>query len=100
MSTAGRHPRSRTWLRVLVLLLAVLLPAAPAEAAPPPVVAAETCEYDALDTALRAPADGARRTVAPPRPAPRPAGESGTTPPVPPRPAHPLDAPRTMVLRC
>ncbi|WP_264932264.1 hypothetical protein, partial [Streptomyces sp. A012304] len=67
---------------------------------PPPVVAAETCEYDALDTALRAPAGGARRTLAPPRPAPRPARATRAVPPAPPRPAHPLDAPRTMVLRC
>ncbi|MGW7792706.1 hypothetical protein ACWGKX_35330, partial [Streptomyces tricolor] len=44
MSRNRSTPRSRTWLRVLVLLLALWVPGAhvPAQAVPDPVVAAET----------------------------------------------------------
>ncbi|MFC9286595.1 hypothetical protein [Streptomyces sp. NPDC057052] len=101
-STARNLPRHRSWLRVLVLLLAVLVPGAPtAVCAPAPVAAAEIVEYDALD-ALRPTGAAARRTAAP-RPAPAPAAPRGRVTPAPPRPPYPPaapGAPRTVVLRC
>lgn len=104
MSTARGLPRSRAWLRVLVLLLAVLVPGAPCEVAAMPVASVEIVEYDAFDTALRPPADGAHRAVAPPRPACRPARTPGVPPgrPLPPpaEPPYTLDVLRTVVLRC
>ncbi|MEU1181743.1 hypothetical protein ABZ464_29695 [Streptomyces sp. NPDC005820] len=106
MSTAAHLPRSRTWLRVLVPLLALLIllvPGAPAEVSAAPVVAGETVEYDAVDTAVR-PSPCARRAAAPLCPAPRPAPAPGAPAPRP-RPAPPGTpyAPhtlRTVVLRC
>ncbi|MEU1518778.1 hypothetical protein ABZ490_42705 [Streptomyces sp. NPDC005811] len=106
MSTAARLPRSRTRLRVLVLLFALfalLVPGVPADVATSPVVAGETVEYDAVDTAVR-PSPGDRRAAAPLRPAPRPAPAPGAPAPRP-RPAPPGTpyAPhtlRTVVLRC
>ncbi|WP_460067481.1 hypothetical protein [Streptomyces sp. YKOK-I1] len=109
MSTAARLPRSRTRLRVIVLLFALLgllgllAPGVPAELPASPVVAGETVEYDAVDTAVR-PTPGDRRAAAPLRPAPRPAPAPGAPAPRP-RPAPPGTpyAPhtlRTVVLRC
>ncbi|MCX4763302.1 hypothetical protein OG562_20475 [Streptomyces sp. NBC_01275] len=101
-SPAPRLPRSRAWLRVLVLLLALLATGAPVEASAAPVVAGEIAEYDVLDAALR-PVAGAPRPVVPLRPAPLP----GPAPGVPdrsahasPRPPYALRALRTVVLRC
>ncbi|KUN24433.1 hypothetical protein AQJ23_23055 [Streptomyces antibioticus] len=94
---------TRTWLRAFVLLLALLVPVAPAGApAAVPVAAGEVAEYDVLDTVLR-PAD--RHPVAPLRPAPRVAPPSpvipeGTALPAPPHPSSRLLALRTVVLRC
>ncbi|MFG2132720.1 hypothetical protein ACGFNV_33625 [Streptomyces sp. NPDC048751] len=110
MSATRSLPRSRAWLRVLALLLAVLVLGAHAEAHTAPVEAAvgESVEYDVLDTPLRPPARTAtHRPAAPLRPAPLQALPPGV-PPVPPPPAppgppyapltpHPL---RSVVLRC
>ncbi|MFF4832265.1 hypothetical protein [Streptomyces sp. NPDC001315] len=74
MSSTAPHlpPYGRGWLRVLVLLLALLVPVTHAEVHAAPAVAAsgETVEYDALDTALRPPARAAHRPMVPTRPAP------------------------------
>ncbi|MFE9677795.1 hypothetical protein ACFYO5_27360 [Streptomyces sp. NPDC006259] len=105
MSSPARNvPRHRSWLRVLVLLLAVLVPGAPAAVhAPAPVAAAEIAEYDALD-ALRPAGAAARRAVAPrPAPAPAPAVTSGRVLRAPSRPPYPpaaLNSLRAVVLRC
>ncbi|PNG16301.1 hypothetical protein C1J00_42680, partial [Streptomyces cahuitamycinicus] len=62
-----RGPRRRVWLRVLVLLLALLLPGAHAEALTGGTATAPgqsiTVEYDLFDTAPRPPARAARRTA-------------------------------------
>ena len=110
MSTARGLQRSHAWLRVLVLLLAVLVPGGPAEVSAPPVVSMESVEYDVLDTALRPPAHGAHSPAVPPRRAPRPgpspAAPKGRPSPAPPNPSYaphapyPLHALRTVVLRC
>ncbi|MFF1446077.1 hypothetical protein [Streptomyces sp. NPDC058295] len=103
MSPAARLPRSRTWLRTLVLLLALLVPGAAAEISAAPVAAAELAEYDVLDTALR-PAPCAHRPAAPPRPAALPAPAPGVPAdpprPAPHRPSYALHVLRTVVLRC
>ncbi|MCQ9135781.1 hypothetical protein KMS84_34145, partial [Streptomyces sp. IBSBF 2807] len=52
MGVPRSHLRSRAWLRVLVLLLALLASSAPC-ALPAPLAAAETGEYDVVDSALR-----------------------------------------------
>ncbi|MFF4030557.1 hypothetical protein ACFYZ2_12455 [Streptomyces sviceus] len=106
MSSVRRAPCGRDWLRVLVLLLALLVPGAPVQTdAMPPVPAGEFVEYDVLDTALRPPARAVHRTVVPLRPAPR----TETFPGVPadrrPLPASPPPpsvwaALRSVVLRC
>ncbi|MFF1545204.1 hypothetical protein [Streptomyces sp. NPDC058291] len=110
MSTARRHARSRAWLRVLVLLLALLASGAPAEpTAPPAAVAGAEIgigvgEHDVLDSALR-PAPCVHRPVAPLRPAPVPAPAPAAavrphrTPP-PAVPPYSLRVVRTVVLRC
>ncbi|MER6733566.1 hypothetical protein [Streptomyces puniciscabiei] len=106
MSGTGSFPRSRTWLRVLVLLLALWVPGAhvQAEAAPALGASAETFDHDVLDTLLRPPAPAVHRADAPERPAPlpdpapaRPAARprSGT-----PRVPYALPLLRTVVLRC
>ncbi|MEU0068960.1 hypothetical protein ABZ027_05355 [Streptomyces sp. NPDC006332] len=108
MSTARGLPRSRAWLRVLVLLLAVLVPGGPAEGSAPPVAAMEIVEYDVLDTAPRPPAHDAHRpAVSPrraPRPGPAPAAPRGLPHPAPPKPPYAPWAPHaalhTVVLRC
>ncbi|MGQ4360950.1 hypothetical protein [Streptomyces sp. SAS_272] len=104
MSTARRHPRSRTWLRVLVVLIALLAPAAPAGFAVPSATAAsETVEYDVLDAPLR-PASCPHRSAAPLRPSPITPGDPATRPLSSParasHPPHPLSALRTVILRC
>ncbi|WP_327316229.1 hypothetical protein [Streptomyces sp. NBC_01235] len=103
MSTARSHSRSRAWLRVLVVLLALLVPGAPAELATTPVAAGEIAEYDVLDTALR-PAPCAHRPAALLRPAPLPVPAPGVPAdrplPAPPGPSCALHALRTVVLRC
>ncbi|WP_037675142.1 hypothetical protein [Streptomyces griseus] len=105
-STARSLPRSRAWLRVLVLLLAVVVPGAHAEAHPAPVgaVAGESVEYDALDTVLRPPAHHAHRPAAPLRPTPLPAprpGDPAVPPlPAPPGPPYSPHTLRSVVLRC
>ena len=94
------------WLRVLVLLLALLVPGAHAEAltGPTATVPGESTpvECDLFDTALRPPARGVRRTAAPPAPAPLPGPAYTARRPVP-VPAHPVYDPRPLrseVLRC
>ena len=115
---AGRAPRAvragrrGTWVRALVLLLALLVPCAHAQAPavpPPAVVAGESggpngpaAEYDHLDTAPRAPARLAGRP-APPRWTPLPATTGHARPdghPAPPAPPHPPRGTRSVVLRC
>ncbi|MFJ9739301.1 hypothetical protein [Streptomyces sp. NPDC101166] len=110
MSTARRLPRSRRWLRVLVLLLAVVVPGAAAEAAAVPALSAavvETAELDGFDAAPRLPYGGACRAVAPARPSSRPARTPAAPPGrlLPPRACPPYaldvsDVLRTVVLRC
>jgi hypothetical protein len=108
MSSVRTPPRGRAWLRALVLLLAVLMPGAPAEASTSPVCAAESAEYDSGDTALRPPQRAAHRALAPSRPTPRtaPARRPGlpgdralTAPPRTPY-AAPAPHPLTVILRC
>ncbi|SES39222.1 hypothetical protein SAMN04487983_104828 [Streptomyces sp. yr375] len=103
-STARRHSRSRAWLRVLVVLLALLVPGAPAEVSAKPVAAAaEFAEYDVVEPVLR-PAPCAHRPAAPLRPAPLPTPAPGVpaAPPLrtPPSPSYALHILRTVVLRC
>ncbi|MFJ6085414.1 hypothetical protein ACIQI8_28870 [Streptomyces sp. NPDC092369] len=101
MSTARRHPHSRAWLRVLMLLLVLLVPGETATAAPTPV-AVESVEYDAVEAALPPLVRTvARRPDAPLRPTPLPAPApyrpkvlSAAVPP------HVPDVLRTVVLRC
>jgi hypothetical protein len=104
VSTVRSLPRSRTWLRTLVLLLALLVPGTHAELHAAPPAATEIVEYDALDAALRPPADALHRTVVALRPAPLPAPAPATPAdrplPAPPRPPHALHALRSVVLRC
>ncbi|SOD85352.1 hypothetical protein SAMN06272765_2765 [Streptomyces sp. Ag109_G2-15] len=100
-------PRSRTWLRVLVLLLALWVPGAhlQAQAAPAPAVSAETSEHDVLDTLLRPPARTLHHTDAPERAAPLPDPPAPVRPalrpcPAVPRPPYAVPLLRTVVLRC
>ncbi|MDC0772421.1 hypothetical protein [Streptomyces sp. HD] len=110
MSTARHLPRSRTWLRILVLLLALLVPGAHAHAHAVPAAAGVSgeaaAEQDVLDTILRPPARTDRRTpvrlrlpAPPPQPAPgvAPARPAHTAPP---RPPYVPEILRTVVLRC
>ncbi|MET7737167.1 hypothetical protein ABZT02_38455 [Streptomyces sp. NPDC005402] len=105
MSSVRRPPRSREWLRALVLLLALVVPGAHVEAhAMPPVPAGELVEYDVLDTALRPPARAVHRVAVPLRPVPWPEGVPGVPAdrplPAPPRPPYTLPALRSVILRC
>ncbi|MEU6670608.1 hypothetical protein [Streptomyces sp. NPDC046727] len=107
MSRSRSTPRSRTWLRVLVLLLALWVPGAHLDAqavAPDPVVAAETAEHDVLDTPLRPPARTVHRADTPERPAPlpdpAPARPAGRPCPATPRVPYAMPLLRTVVLRC
>lgn len=108
VSPARHLPRSRVWLRALVLLLALLVPGTDAEMRAMPVASSvETngVEYDVLEPAagaLRPSSPAVHRPSAPPRPAPAPAPhdpEAGPLP-APPRPSYTLRARRTVVLRC
>ncbi|WP_432156484.1 hypothetical protein [Streptomyces sp. bgisy153] len=102
MSTVRRRPRSRSWLRVLVLLLALLVPGGQPYAPPVAEGAVEVVEYDALG--VPAPRPAAHRAAAPLRPAPDPAPAPGGTGF--PAAAGPGPTPRTprllrtVVLRC
>ncbi|MFE0473451.1 hypothetical protein ACFW2V_17745 [Streptomyces sp. NPDC058947] len=104
----SRGTRRHTWPRVLVLLLALLVPGAHAAAHTSPVAlaAAESTavEYDAFDTVLRPAPRGARRAAVPPRPAPlpgpAPACIARRPAPVPPNPPHDPRPLRSEVLRC
>lgn len=107
MSTARSVPRSRAWLRALVLLLALLVPGAHTQAHAVPVMAGapgEVAEHDVLDTVLRPPARAARRSTAGlrPVPLPRPAPRVPVrlSPHPPPRPSYLPHILRTVVLRC
>ncbi|XUL89627.1 hypothetical protein ACQ86D_25815 [Streptomyces galilaeus] len=105
MSTARSLPRSRAWLRALVLLLALLVPGTHAEMRAMPVASSveTTIEYDVLDTAaVRPPSLTAPRATAPLRPVPAPASHEpeGRPLPAPHGPSYTLRAQRTVVLRC
>ncbi|MEG8276157.1 hypothetical protein [Streptomyces sp. AHA2] len=104
-----RGPRRHAWPRVLVLLLALLLPGPHAAIPGGPVLTAAgestAAEADVLDTVLRPSARTARRTGAAPRPTPlpatpRPARTARAAAPVPPGPPHEPRPPRSWVLRC
>ncbi|WP_432031597.1 hypothetical protein [Streptomyces antibioticus] len=99
-STARRVSRGRAWLRVFVLLLALLAPGAAAEVSVASA-AAEVVEYDVAGPALR-PAPGVRRPALPSPPAPpaAPAARPGTVRPAPGGAPYALVVSRTMVLRC
>jgi hypothetical protein len=109
VSTTPHAPVAvRQWLRVLVLALALVLPAAhgTANASGAPPVAGETAlvEYDLVETASRPPPRHHQRPAAATRPAPPAAGspapataERSPLAPVPSRPPHVL---RSVVLRC
>ncbi|WP_330458691.1 hypothetical protein OIB37_18410 [Streptomyces sp. NBC_00820] len=110
MSTARtRPPRHRAWLRLLVLLLALLVPGAhaQAQAAPALTASAEPAEHDALDTLVRPPARALHQADAPERATPLPGqAPAGTAAHPRPRafgaPGAPFALPllRTVVLRC
>lgn len=109
MSTARSLPRSRAWLRVLVLLLALTVPGTHTEMHVASAASMEIVEYDVLDMAVRPPAHAVRairRAVVPLRPVPLPAygtpdtGRARVAPPRPPHPLHSLHALRSVVLRC
>jgi hypothetical protein len=107
VSTTRSLPRSRAWLRALVLLLALLVPgthAAEMRATPVASSTESTVEYDVLDTAaaLRSPSLTVHRPTAPLRPAPTPASRApgARSFPAPTRPSYTLRALRTVVLRC
>jgi hypothetical protein len=111
VSTTPSRPRParsrnwpRVWLRVLVILLALLMPGAPVAAAGLPVVVAatpEVTEGDPSEAALRPVTRGPRPPVVTRRPTPP--GPAPVRPPlllpVPPSP-YPLSALRCVVLRC
>ncbi|MFJ5836301.1 hypothetical protein ACIQGO_05890 [Streptomyces shenzhenensis] len=106
MSSAPTLPRGRAWLRVLVLLLALLVPGAHAEAHATPVVAGNVVQHDGLDTALRPPSRTVHQPLAPaartvPLTVPAPAVPHDRPLPVPaPRPPYALYALCSVVLRC
>ncbi|MDO0913638.1 hypothetical protein QQM39_23200 [Streptomyces sp. DT2A-34] len=111
MSTARRPLLSHAWLRVLVLLLALLVPGAHTQVHAVPLAAGasgasgELAEHDALDTLLRPLARPDRRNTVRLRPAPlpkqAPPGVSACLArPAPPRPPYVPYILRTVVLRC
>ncbi|WP_405861978.1 hypothetical protein OG407_27210 [Streptomyces sp. NBC_01515] len=101
-------PRSRAWLRALVLLLALLVPGTHADVRATPVASSSvetTIEYDLLDTAAAAPRPlslTVHRPAVPLRPAPGTASSASRVRsfPAPARPPYTLRALRTVVLRC
>ncbi|MFF7970375.1 hypothetical protein [Streptomyces sp. NPDC007905] len=109
MSRTPGLPRTstRTWLRVLVLLLAVWVPGAhvQAQAASALAVSAETAEHDVLGTLLRPPVRGLHQPDAPERTAPLPDPAAPVRPalgpcPAVPRPPYAVPLLRSVVLRC
>ncbi|MFJ9633179.1 hypothetical protein ACIRU8_36285 [Streptomyces sp. NPDC101175] len=106
MSTARSLPRSRAWLRALVLLLALLVPGTHAEPRATPLASSvETTpiEYDALDTAtavLRPSCPAVPRPAPLPRPAPASPAPGARPLPAPPGASYTLRAQRTVILRC
>ncbi|MDX3747336.1 hypothetical protein [Streptomyces sp. AK08-02] len=111
MSPAARTPyasyavRRTAWLRVVVLLLALLVPgtAAHCGAAESVVSSGTAAEHDVHDSALRPSARYGHRGVVALRPVPGPPAarhapaRTAHPLPVPPRPTP---APRSVVLRC
>ncbi|MFE6408995.1 hypothetical protein ACFVOR_18920 [Streptomyces sp. NPDC057837] len=103
-----RGTRRPTWPRVLVLLLALLVPGTHAAAHTVPAVPlageSTSAEFDAFDTVLRPAGRGARRAAAPLRPAPLRGPALACTArrpvPVPPAPPHDPRPLRSEVLRC
>lgn len=105
VTPARSLPRSRAWLRALVLLLALLVPGAHVDASATSVASSveTTIEYDALDTtapALRPTSLAVDRPTAPLRPVPAPGVPARRPLPAPPRASYTLRALRTVVLRC
>ncbi|MEH0420006.1 hypothetical protein [Streptomyces sp. B21-083] len=110
MSPAARTPyasyavRRTAWLRVVVLLLALLVPgtAAHCGAAEAAVSSGTAAEHDVHDTALRPPARYGPRAVVALRPVPGPSTARHTTAPAHPLPLPPRSTPvpRSVVLRC
>ncbi|MFJ3306179.1 hypothetical protein ACIPSA_24235 [Streptomyces sp. NPDC086549] len=105
MSTTRRPRRGRTWPRVLVLLLVLLVPGTRAELHAAPVVSADVVDHDTLDTALRPPSRTAPRPAVPGRPAsslpdPAPAALAVGPPYAAPQPPYALHTLRSVVLRC
>ncbi|MFI6352726.1 hypothetical protein ACIBJF_08655 [Streptomyces sp. NPDC050743] len=106
MSRTASVPRSRAWLRMLVLLLALWVPVAhvQAQAAHAPGAPAEAFEHDVLDTVLRPPAPAVHGADGPERPAPlpdrAPARPAVLTRPGTPRVPYAPPLLRTVVLRC
>jgi hypothetical protein len=106
VSRTASRPRSRTWLRVLVLLLALWVPGvhAQAQAAPALGMSAETFDHDVFDILVRPPARAVHRADVPERPAPlpdpAPARPTDRTCPATPRVPYTPPLLRTVVLRC
>ncbi|MEV6117599.1 hypothetical protein AB0L59_35240 [Streptomyces sp. NPDC052109] len=106
MSGRAGRTRSRTWLRVLVLLLALWVPCAHAQAQAAPAfgASAETFEHDVLDTLLRPTAPAVHRDDVLERPAalpdPAPARPAARACPATPRVPYAPTLLRTVVLRC
>ncbi|MFE9613239.1 hypothetical protein [Streptomyces sp. NPDC006012] len=107
MSSARTSQSGRAWLRVLVLLLALLLPGAHTEAHAAPLVAGGVVQHDGFDTALRPPSRATHHPLAAVRPAPLanppatdPHGRPLPLSPLSPRPPHALRARCSVVLRC
>ncbi|MER5447724.1 hypothetical protein ABT065_19195 [Streptomyces sp. NPDC002764] len=101
MTTARRRLRSRSWLRALVLLLALLVPH---EACPVPSAAAQavSVECDVMEAAALPPLlRPVQRPAVPLRPAPlEPPASTGPVAPSQSLPARVPDPLRTVVLRC
>jgi hypothetical protein len=96
----------RAWLRVLVLvlLLALVVPGAHAEAHAAPVLAGDVVQHDGLDTALRPASRAVHQPLAPVRPAALTGPVTAVAPagplPLPPGPPYALRARSSVVLRC